>query len=62
MALRMAGLMRARNAAKMHHEQTNANCTTVRVTGLGSAVKIAFDEALDRMEVAYQRPQRAWEC
>jgi len=28
----------------------------VRVTGLGRAVKMAFDEVFVRMEVAYQTP------
>ena len=37
-----------------HQEHTKKNCMTVRVTGIGSAVKIAFEDVFERIEVAYQ--------
>lgn len=55
--LRMEELYRASRAAKMHQEDTNRNCTTVSVTGLGKAVRMALDEVLERIEVANQTPQ-----
>ena len=37
-----------------HHIDTKANCTTVRVMGLGKAFKIDFDEVFVTAEVMYQ--------
>jgi hypothetical protein len=37
--------------------ETNMNCTTVRVTGFGSAVKMALEEVFVRIEVPYQKAQ-----
>lgn len=47
------------NQAKIrHHEETKPNCMSVRVTGLGKAVRIAFEDVFDMMEVEYHMPQR----
>lgn len=37
-----------------HHIDTKANCTTVRVMGLGKAFRIDFDEVFVTAEVMYQ--------
>jgi hypothetical protein len=51
------GNLRAAAASTRHHPETKANCTVVRVTGCGSAVRMAFDDMLVKMEVMYQTPQ-----
>lgn len=56
-AFRTAGNRFASHAEKTHQELTKRNCTIVRVTGFGKAVRIAFDDVLDRIDVAYQTPQ-----
>lgn len=43
----------------MHSPETKRNCTRVRVTGIGSAVKMALEDVFERMEVPYQTPQRS---
>ena len=50
----------ASHALKKHHSVTCKNCMTVSVTGLGSAVKIAFDEVLLRIDAVNQIPHRIW--
>jgi hypothetical protein len=61
-ALRTAGLLFARAEKKTHQMETNMNCTTVRVTGFGSAVKMALEEVFVRIEVPYQKTQsNLWE-
>lgn len=42
----------------MHHIDTNANCTTVRVTGFGRAFRMDFEDVLVTAEVKYQMRQR----
>jgi hypothetical protein len=56
------GNLRAAAASSRHHPDTNANCTVVRVTGCGSAVRIAFEDMLVKMEVMYQTPQSICSC
>ena len=41
----------------MHHPETKANWTVVRVTGFGSAVSMVFEDMFVKMEVMYQTPQ-----
>lgn len=54
------GLCLASHARKMHQKETSRNWMMVKVTGLGRDVKMAFEEVLVMMEVAYQKPQRAY--
>src|SRR4051794_12250278 len=49
---------RASHDRNRQKPQTNMNWTRVRVTGLGKAMRMALEEVLDRIEVAYQMPQR----
>ena len=56
--LRRGGWMRAAQDSNRHHEHTNMNWIRVKVTGLGKAVRMAFDEVLDMIEVVYQMAQR----
>ena len=37
-----------------HQKETSRNCTIVKVTGLGNAVKIAFEDVLVKIDVEYQ--------
>lgn len=60
-ALRRGGWMRASQLRNRHQPQTNMNCTSVRVTGLEKAIKIALEDVLDKMDVAYQMAQRSFE-
>jgi hypothetical protein len=53
----MRGNLRAAAASTRHHPDTKANCTVVRVTGCGSAVRMAFEDMLVKMEVMYQTAQ-----
>lgn len=39
---------------------TRRNCTMVKVTGFGSAVRMALEDVLVRIEVPYQKPQRSF--
>lgn len=39
-----------------HQPDTNANCTVVRVMGLGSAVRMALEDMFVKMDVMYQAP------
>lgn len=57
-AFLIGACLRASQAANIHQEDTKRNCTTVKVTGFGSAVRMALDDVLERIEVAYQTPQR----
>lgn len=54
------GYLLARAARSMHHPETNANCTRVRVMGFGSAVRMALDEVLEKMDVIYQIPHSVY--
>jgi hypothetical protein len=45
--------MRAAHDSKKHHEHTNMNWIKVKVTGLGKAVRMAFDDVLDMMDVVH---------
>jgi hypothetical protein len=42
----------------MHHIDTNANCTAVRVTGFGRAFRMDFEDVFVTAEVKYQMRQR----
>lgn len=57
-ALRNRGIFLASHEEKTHQEQTKRNCMSVSVIGLLKAVRIALEEVLDKIEVAYQTPQR----
>jgi hypothetical protein len=57
-ALRTEALCLASQEENRHQNVTRANCMTVNVMGLGSAVRMAFDEVLDKIEVENQIPQR----
>ena len=56
------GYFLANVASSRHQPDTKANCTVVRVTGLGSAVRIVFEDMLVKMEVMYQTPQSICAC
>jgi hypothetical protein len=60
MASRSVLLCRATNERKTHQKDTSRNCITVSVMGFGNAVKIALEEVLVRIEVAYQILQRVF--
>ena len=60
-ALRTEALCRASHEPKIHQEQTKRNCTIVRVMGLGKAVRMAFEEVFDRIDMAYQTPHRIFD-
>lgn len=51
------GYFRAKAARTKHQPETKANCTVVRVMGLGRAVRMAFEDMLVKMDVIYQIPQ-----
>jgi hypothetical protein len=53
----MRGNRRANVASSRHQPETKANWTVVSVTGWGSAVRIAFEDMLVKIEVMYQIPQ-----
>lgn len=55
----MRGYRLAKAANIMHHPETNANWTVVRVIGFGSAVRMVFEDMFVKMEVMYQTPQSA---
>lgn len=57
-AVLRAGYMAARYADTRHHMETKANWARVRVTGLGNAIRIDFEEVLVRAEVVYQMIHR----
>lgn len=42
-----------------HHDDTQANCTIVRVIGFGKAFNIVLEDVLVRAEVMYQMIQSA---
>lgn len=52
-----AALRFASHERKTHQKETSKNCMTVKVTGLGRAVRMALEEVLVRIEVPYQNPQ-----
>lgn len=54
------GYLRANMARIRHQLDTKANCTQVRVTGRGRAVRIAFEDMLVMMEVMYHTPQSSY--
>lgn len=56
------GNRRAAAAITRHHPDTKANCTVVRVTGWGSAVRMVFEDMLVKIEVMYQIPQSIYSC
>lgn len=45
---------------KRHQKETRANCMVVRVTGFGSAVRMALEEAFERIDEQNQTPQSIW--
>ena len=53
-ARRSLKLRLAIHGSATHQEDTKKNCITVRVMGLGKAVKIALDDVFERIDVAYQ--------
>lgn len=55
----MRGYRLANAASIMHHPETKANWTVVRVMGFGSAVRIVFEDMFVKMDVMYQIPQSA---
>lgn len=48
----------ANHAANTHHEETNANWTSDRVTGFGRVIRIALDDVFDMIEVVYHAIHR----
>ena len=54
------GLRFAIQERKMHQKETKKNCMTVSVTGLGSAVKIALEDAFVRMEAENHTMHNIW--
>ena len=58
----MRGYFLASAARNKHHPETNANCTTVRVTGFGRAVRMAFEDVFEKIDVIYQMPQSIFSC
>lgn len=58
MVLLRLGKTSARYAKRMHHRETKANCTIVRVTGCGNAMRIDFEDVFVRAEVRYQMTHR----
>ena len=55
-AFRTDGLCFAAHERNRHQEETSRNWTIVSVTGLGNAVKIAFDDAFERIDAENQIP------
>lgn len=56
---RTVELCLASQERNMHQKETRRNCTMVRVTGRGRAVKMAFEDVFVRIEVPYQSPHRS---
>lgn len=54
MASPTAGIVFASQAKKRQKTKTKRNWMTVRVTGIGNALSIAFEEVLVRAELKYQ--------
>ncbi len=54
------GKMDAKLVKIKHQMDTEANCTTVRVAGLGNAFKIDLDEVFVSADVMYQVIHSAW--
>jgi hypothetical protein len=54
------GYLLARAARNKHQPDTKANCTTVRVMGFGSAVRMALEDVLVEMEVIYHTAHRIY--
>jgi len=57
-ALLNGGIMLASHVSIKHQSETEANCAIVRVTGLGKALRIDFEEVFVRAEVMYHIMQR----
>lgn len=57
-ASRKVVLCLASQDRKTHQKETSRNWITVKVTGFGNAVRIAFEEVFVRIDVAYQTPHR----
>lgn len=47
------GYFLASAAKNRHHDETKANCISVRVKGFGSAVRMALEEVLVKMDAMY---------
>jgi len=52
-AVLRGGYRWARKEKKMHHEETKANCMSVRVIGLGKAFRIDLEEVFVRADDRY---------
>ena len=57
MALRTLAFRFANHDRKMHQNETRKNCITVRVTGFGRAVKMAFEDVFVRIDAENQAAQ-----
>lgn len=51
------GIMVDKLASMKHHDDTQANCTIVRVIGFGKAFSILLDEVFVSAEVIYHTMQ-----
>lgn len=61
MLLLRPGNMFARDANIKHHDETDANCIIVSVTGCGKALRIDFDEVFVNADVIYQTIQSVYD-
>ena len=55
--VRRGGYNPAKYAKNMHQEETKANWISVRVTGLGKALRMDLEEVFVNAEVKYQMRQ-----
>ena len=51
------GYLLAKAVKNRHHTDTKANCTSVRVNGFGSAVRMALEDVFVKMEDMNHTPQ-----
>lgn len=56
--VRSIGYFLARRERMIVHDDTNANCMSVSVTGFGRAVRIALEEVLENIDTAYHTMHR----
>lgn len=59
MAVFKRGKTEANCAKTRHHRETHANCTMVKVTGFGKALRMDFEDVFVSADVMYQTIQRA---
>lgn len=58
---RIVRLCLASQERNKHQNETRANCTIVKVTGRGKAVRMTLEEVLVRSDVVYQTQHRSCE-